>query len=251
MPSVMKPKSEPARCSRIRLPHGHVTSAWFFSTLCVYLVPPSHLSAACSRSGSVSKSETTHPTRPREWIGAPFTRESAGLSQPPRPRDERVALLLVQQLRERGGWPLFHESSQVVAHAVGQRLAREIPDHRPQLGLDVEAEPVVDGPDAAVGSEQAVAALAVGVVGDQIERADPGELITVRGLLAEREVVLGEVRVHELLQRAFAVGPIAPHREGHEPPAERLREVIRGQLALEEAGRKIPEGALGWGLVPL
>src|SRR2546428_704393 len=117
-------------------------------------------------------------------------------------------------------------------------------DHRAQLGLDVEAEPVVDGPDAAVGSEQAVAALAVGVVGDQIERADPGELITVRGLLAEREVVLGEVRVHELLQRAFAVGPIAPHREGHEPPAERLREVIRGQLALEEAGRKIPEGAL-------
>ena len=56
--------------------------------------------------------------------------------------------------------------------------------------------------------------------------------------------MLGEVRVHELLQRAFAVGPIAPHREGHEPPAERLREVIRGQLALEEAGRKIPEGAL-------
>src|SRR5439155_16995870 len=46
--------------------------------------------------------------RPGVAIGAPFTRESAGLSQPPRPRDERVALLLVQQLRERGGWPLFH-----------------------------------------------------------------------------------------------------------------------------------------------
>src|SRR2546425_8101113 len=182
--------------------------------------------------------------RPGVAIGAPFTRESAGLSQPPRPRDEDVALLLVQQLRERGGRPLFHESSQVVAHAVGQRLAREIPDHRAQLGLDVETETVVDGPDAAVGSEQAVAALAVGVVGDQVEDADAREPVAVRGLLAEREVVLLEVRLHELLQRALAVGSLAPYRERHQPPAERLRQVVRGQLALEEAGGKIPERAL-------
>src|SRR2546428_9622632 len=106
--------------------------------------------------------------RPGVAIGAPFTRESAGLSQPPRPRDERVALLLVQQLRERGGWPLFHESSQVVAHAVGQRLAPENPDHPAQLGLDVEAEPLVDGPDAALGSQPAMAALSVGVFWGQI-----------------------------------------------------------------------------------
>src|SRR2546427_10854090 len=93
--------------------------------------------------------------RPGVAIGAPFTRESAGLSQPPRPRDEDVALLLVQQLRERGGWPLFHESSQVVAHAVGQRLPPENPDHPAQLGLDVEAKPVVDCPKGAVGSRPA------------------------------------------------------------------------------------------------
>src|SRR5882724_715332 len=182
--------------------------------------------------------------RPRVTVPATLGRKTAGLSQPPRPRDERVTFLLVQELRKHGGRSLLHEPSQVVTHTVGQRPAGKIPDHRPQLGLDVETEPVVDGPDAAVGPEQAVAALAVGVVGDQIEGADPGELIAVRGLLTEREVVLREVRGHELLQRALAVGPVAPHREGHEPPAERLREVIRGQLALEEAGRKIPERAL-------
>src|SRR2546426_10218672 len=91
--------------------------------------------------------------RPGVAIGAPFTRESAGLSQPPRPRDENVALLLVQQLRERGGRPPVHQSSQVVAHAVGPRLAPGIPDHRAQPGLDVGAQPVVDGPDAAVRSQ--------------------------------------------------------------------------------------------------
>src|SRR2546428_12734997 len=86
--------------------------------------------------------------RPGVAIGAPFTRESAGLSQPPRPRDERVALLLVQQLRERGGWPLFYESSQGVAHAVGQRLAPAIPEQPSQRRLDVETQPPFRGPDA-------------------------------------------------------------------------------------------------------
>jgi len=66
----------------------------------------------------------------------------------------------------------------------------------------------------------------------------------MRGVLAEREVVLREVRVHELLQRALAVRAVAPHGERHEPPAERLGQVIRGELALEETRWEVPQRAL-------
>src|SRR5467141_2559100 len=135
-------------------------------------------------------------------------------------------------------------SLQICARAVRERIAGEVPDHRAQLGRDVEAEAVVDGPDAAVGAEQAVAALAVGVVGDEIEGADAGEPLAVLRRLAEREVVLAEVRVNELLQRALAIGAVTPNGERDQPPVERLREVIRRQLALEEPRREIPQRAL-------
>src|SRR5207253_2180751 len=84
-----------------------------------------------------------------------------------------------------------------------------IPDHRAQLGLDVEAEAVVDAVDGAVLGQQAVAALAVGVVGHQVERADALERIVVGGDLAQREVMLLEVGGHEALQRAGAVRTLA------------------------------------------
>ena len=51
-------------------------------------------------------------------------------------------------------------------------------------------------------STQAVAALAVGVVGEQVEHADALQLVVVRARPREREVVLLEVGVDEPLQRA-------------------------------------------------
>src|SRR5438445_351613 len=99
--------------------------------------------------------------------------------------------------------------------------------------------------DGAVLAEQAVAALAVGVVGDQVEGADALEALVMLGALAQREVVLLEVGGDEALQRALAVRSLlAAHRERHHVPAEGLREVPGGQLAAEEAGRKVPEWPL-------
>src|SRR3546814_14265997 len=51
------------------------------------------------------------------------------------------------------------------------RLAAELPDHRAQLELVVEHQAVVDAADAAVEAEEAVAALAVGVVAHEVEGA--------------------------------------------------------------------------------
>src|SRR3989442_12759972 len=83
--------------------------------------------------------------RPGVAIGAPFTRESAGLSQPPRPRDEDVALLLVQQLRECGGRPPFHEASPGGPHPARPGLARPIPNHRAPAWVEAVRTPAVCG----------------------------------------------------------------------------------------------------------
>src|SRR5438094_648476 len=81
--------------------------------------------------------------------------------------------------------------------------------------------------------------------GGQVEGADALEALVVPGALAQREVVLLEVGRHEALQRALAVRSLlAAHRERHQVPAERLRQVPGGQLAAEEAGRKVPERPL-------
>ena len=57
----------------------------------------------------------------------------------------------------------------------------------------MEAQTIVHAVDAAVGAQQAVAALPVGVVGDQVEGADALEPGVVPGVLVQREVVLLEV----------------------------------------------------------
>ena len=64
------------------------------------------------------------------------------------------------------------QPSQVRSQVGREGLAREVPNHRPQLVVDVEAQPMVDGDDARVPSAQAMSALAVGVVGDQVEERE-------------------------------------------------------------------------------
>ena len=87
-----------------------------------------------------------------------------------------------------------------------QRFAGELPDHGAQLVVGGEAQPVVDRPHvvaavAAVDLQQAVPALAVGVVGDGVEHGDRPQLIVEVGALGvQREVVLAEVGVDEPLQ---------------------------------------------------
>ena len=93
-------------------------------------------------------------------------------------------------------------------------FAGEVPDHRAELGHGREAEPVIDAPDPAVVTAEHVAALAVGVVGDEEEQGDPGQLgAGLRGVLEQGEVGLLEVALDKPLQRAEAQRRVlADHR---------------------------------------
>ena len=77
------------------------------------------------------------------------------------------------------GQAAVEEVGDGVAQVVGDRVAGEVPDDRAHLELDREREAVVDAPDVAVGVDEAVPALAVGVVGDQVEGAHALELRVV------------------------------------------------------------------------
>src|ERR671934_1120012 len=85
--------------------------------------------------------------------------------------------------------PLYGAAVGIHPEPVGHGFSGELPDHRSQLGQGVEGETVVDPPDMAVFVEQAVAALAVGVVDDPVEGRHHPKVIGVRR--HEREVVLG------------------------------------------------------------
>ena len=74
----------------------------------------------------------------------------------------------------------------------------------------MEREPVVDAEDHVVRQvAQAVAALAVGVVGEHVERGELAE--AVRMVLEQREVVLLGVVVDEALHRALTERPVVAH----------------------------------------
>ena len=60
-----------------------------------------------------------------------------------------------------------------VQGAVVERLAGPPPQHRAQLVLDVQAQPVVDTVNAAVDTAKHVAALAVSVVDQHVEHRHP------------------------------------------------------------------------------
>src|SRR5437879_3494739 len=177
-------------------------------------------------------------------MAAGVDREARGGRDLARARPQRLLLGRVQQRGERLRQLRAGEAADVVEHVVRDRLAAEFPDDRAQLRLLVEAQPVVDRVDIAVGAEQAVAALAVRVVSEEVEEADPLEPAVMRGVLVQREVVLLEVGLYEELERTLAVGPVTPDRERHQTPAERLGEIPGRQLALEEAAREIPERSL-------
>src|SRR6185369_11718622 len=115
------------------------------------------------RAGTVDRSYE----RPRIAAPAGIDRELAGLHQPARPPQDGLALGGLQQLRERRWQRARREAAHVVEQGSGHGLLAEVPDHGAELGLDVKAEAVVDAVDGAVLGQQAVAALAVRVVGDE------------------------------------------------------------------------------------
>ncbi len=122
------------------------------------------------------------------------------------------------------------------------RLAGPVPDDAAQLLLLVEAEAVVDAPDVPGGVEQAVAALAVGVVGDGIEQAEPLELRPEGRVFALDEEVALRVVLDEELDRADAGRTLADDRRRDDWPAEEFREAVGGRLpAVEGAVGEVSE----------
>ena len=121
-------------------------------------------------------------------------------------------------------------------------FAREVPDDGAQLRVGVEAQPVVDSPHLSGRVEQAVATLAVGVVGDHVEGGHLLEGGVVGFLLQEGEVVLLEVRVDEQLQRpGVKRAVVARHRLGDQPPSEGLGQLVGRHLPAVQAVGEVPK----------
>src|SRR3546814_6827927 len=107
-------------------------------------------------------------TRPAALF--PYTtlfRSALRRDQSPRSLQQLVSLEGIEELGQRFGQPTIDQLGDVHPQGLWDRLAAELPDHRAQLELVVEHQAVVDAEDAAVEAEEAVAALAVGVVADR------------------------------------------------------------------------------------
>ena len=91
---------------------------------------------------------------------------------------ERLDLGVVQQTAEGGAEVCGHgvtDPCHTLPLLVGEQLARPAPEHGAQLRLGVERDPVVDGPPVTVDGLEDVAALAVGVVEDDVEHGDASQ----------------------------------------------------------------------------
>ena len=114
--------------------------------------------------------------RPDVGVGAG---EHRTLEQPGGPAAERPALGLLEQLPE-GGRQAVGDPGGRLDDLVGDRLAGEVPHDGPQLRRLVEAQAVVDPPQPTCRRvEEEVAALAVRVVGEQVEAGDPPQRRTL------------------------------------------------------------------------
>src|SRR5574341_2292481 len=72
------------------------------------------------------------------------------------------------------------ESFQILKERLRNGLAAEFPDDRSQLWLGVKRQTVIDAPDCLVRAFQAMPALSVRVVGDQVEQGDTLKLLGER-----------------------------------------------------------------------
>ncbi len=108
----------------------------------------------------------------------------------------------------------------------------------------MEAQGVVDRPDATVVASQDMTRLPVGVVGDEVEHGQAPQLVCPGRIFAEREVVLPVVTGHVQLDRPFAERTVADHGWWNEAPTEVAGQLPCGGFAPVEAGGEIPQGAL-------
>ena len=124
---------------------------------------------------------------------------------------------------------------------LGYFFAAELPDDGAQLEIGGETHTVVDAPDARVFVDQNMARLAVGVVGQNIERAHRAKLIVqILALFKNREVVLVGVGLDQQLHRTFATWAVAQHGWWHEAHTHRFRKSIGGDFTAVKTGFEVP-----------
>src|SRR5207248_2237443 len=104
--------------------------------------------------------------------------------------------------------------------------------HATELRLLVEAHAVVDPPDLAVGSEQTVPGLPVGVVDHSVEQREPPE--DVRQPFAQREEMFVGVELDEDLHRPRTVRTVSKYGPGNVGPPELTRDQVGGHLAIAQ-----------------
>src|SRR5512143_1087561 len=176
-----------------------------------------------------------------------LVREDALFEQPPGAGLQCRDLLIIQIRLEQAAYLM--NPFQGRAQLVRDRLARKVPDDRPELVLLVEADAVVDQPELAGASlDQHVAALAIGIIDQQIEEYRRAQAFPV--LRREAEIVILRIVFDVLLQRAGAVRAVRAQRGiGDEMKTKRLTDQVGGHLAQGQGVlRKIPKRLLppGW-----
>ncbi len=185
------------------------------------------------------------------WSGAGWG-EDARLEEMGEPSFERSQLRLFQQLTEQTyQFTLCLEAVLELGEGRGQLcsegFANKIPQYRAELRLVVEADPMVDSPEASIEALQTVAALAVGIVHDAVEKTELAQLRFIATLLQHGEEVGLLIIGDEELHHTDAVGSAAHDRRGYEIEPEPLRdEVGRSLTPVEAPLRKIPQ----WSFTP-
>src|SRR5437764_1892273 len=97
----------------------------------------------------------------------------------------------------------------------------------------MKRQAIVDAPDVILAIDQAVTALAVGVVDDDVEGGHPAKVFGASG--HQRKVMLAEVGDDELLHRPRSQWSVSPiEGEGYDLPAERLADQVGSNFALAQ-----------------
>jgi hypothetical protein len=198
--------------------------------------------------------------------------EGLGGEQPVGPFPQRLDLLAGQVLLQpvgQGPVEVGPQPAQHVHRLGGQWFPEEAPQHGAQLLLVVQADAMVDAVDAAVGSGQDMATLAVGVVEQDVEHRQPPQLRRVRVHQQRRvaEPVVGAqhptppagdvLHAHHVHQRSLVLdlypqlhhsgaersGP--QHRRRYLGPSGGLRDQVGRHLPVgERAVREVPQRPL-------
>ena len=128
---------------------------------------------------------------------------------------EGLLLVSVEKIGERLGQAVLHEALEILQHGLRKQLAGLVPDDGAELHVGVEGQAVIDGVDQAFGAEEAVAALPVCIVGDEVPDIDLLEALAVARVFAEGKPVLPELGLDEELDGSVAVRALRGRDQHH------------------------------------